>query len=137
MHQRLLYVGASALLCGGCGTLPSRPSFAPGVPVSHQRVRRLLGDTTWHWRRHTTRHFRLHAPADSYGSRHLNMLGLRAEQALSADLDLLEVAHQDHGAAMDLDVVFLPSRTEMERALVFRAGGYAEVEEQNAFFIAD
>src|SRR5918998_6530614 len=67
----------------------AQPLTTQAPLTRHKLVLRALADTSFDWQRHTTRHFQLYAPADSYAASHLQALGQRAEKAFAANLQLL------------------------------------------------
>ncbi|HEU4681411.1 MAG TPA: hypothetical protein VFS51_06670 [Gemmatimonadales bacterium] len=108
------------------------PPTAKPPLARHKLVQRALADTSFRWQQHTTRHFQLYAPADSYAAARLPALGQRAEEALAANLQLLGSGTYPR---LPMYLVFVSSRPEMTRLVGQPAGGYAEPGEDSAFFI--
>jgi hypothetical protein len=105
---------------------------AQALLARHKLVQRALADTSFRWERHTSRHFQLYAPADSYAGAHLPDLGERVEEALAANLQLLGASTYPR---LPMYLVFVSSRSEMTRLVGQPAGGYAEPDEDSAFFV--
>lgn len=102
-------------------------------PLERQKlVQRALADTSFRWQHHTTRHFQLYAPADSYAAAHLPALGQSAEEALASNLQVLGSRTYSR---LPIYLVFVSSRPEMTRVAGHPAGGYAEPGEDSAFFL--
>jgi hypothetical protein len=98
----------------------------------HKLVHRALADTSFRWQQHTTRHFQLYAPVDSYAAAQLPALGQRAEEALAANLKLLASRTYPR---LPMYLMFVSTRPEMTRLVGQPAGGYAEPGEDSAFFL--
>ena len=122
----------AALLSAAFLACVVQPPTAPPPLARHKLVQRALADTSFRWQQHTTRHFLLYAPVASYAAAHLPALGQRAEEALTANLQLLG---SDTYARLPMHLVFVSSRPEMTRLVGQPAGGYAEPGEDSAFFI--
>ena len=110
-----------------------QPPTAQAPLARHKLVRRALADSAFDWQRHTTRHFHLYAPTDSYAGAQLPALGKRAEKALAANLQLLGSSTYPR---LPMYLVFVNTRPEMTRLVGQPAGGYAEPAEDSAFFVA-
>lgn len=121
------------LLSSGLVACMIQPPIAQAPLRRHKLVQRALADTSFSWQRHTTRHFQLYAPADSYAGSHLPALGERAERALSANLLLLGVPNYPR---LPIYLVFVSSRPELTQLVGQQGGGYAEPAEDSAIFVA-
>jgi hypothetical protein len=109
-----------------------QPPTAQPPLAHHKLVQRALADTSFRWQEHTTRHFQLYAPVDSYAAAHLPTLGRRAEEALAANLQLLGSRAYPR---LPIYLVFVSSRPELTRLVGQPGGGYAEPGEDSAFFV--
>jgi hypothetical protein len=121
------------LLSSGFVACMVQPATAQAPLARHKLVQRALGDTGFGWQRHTTRHFQLYAPADSYAGSRLSALGERAEKALADNLQLLGSPTYPR---LPIYLVFVSSRPEMMQLVGQPGGGYAEPAEDSAFFVA-
>jgi hypothetical protein len=110
----------------------AQPPRAQPPLARHKLVQRALADTSFRWQQHTTRHFQLYAPVNSYAAAHLPALGQRAEKALAANLQLLGSRTYPR---FPIYLVFVSSRPELTRLVGQPGGGYAEPAEDSAFFV--
>jgi hypothetical protein len=122
---------AMLLSSGLVACMVQPPTAQPPLP-RHKLVQRALADTSFRWQHRATRHFQLYAPADSYAADHLPALGERAEKALAANLQLLGSPTYPR---LPMYLMFVSSRPELTRLVGQPGGGYAEPDEDSAFFV--